>query len=332
MKRFAVLGLFLLAAATAPSAQEPRTLVVTSSNNAAGNQLLVYDATGALVQTAATNGLGGVSGNAGGIGASEQLVAVVNFGSQSVSVFDIVSTGLQLRQVISTLSAPVSVAFDKDHLYVLGTTSVESHRIHGTEVEVAADGSAALIVGDGSSAQVGVVADRLLISEKSNIVETVALRAGAVSGITESVPLPAGSDTPLGLATRGENGYVTIAHSDEVALVKNGQTVALTGSGTQHAPCWVTLVGQFLFSSNTPSRSISRYVVTGTQVVLDLDVVATTAGGPSDIASSGRMLAVLDSGAQTHLTQFSVDEDGNLQQVAVSVLNKGANGVAIIQR
>jgi hypothetical protein len=44
------------------------------------------------------------------------------------------------------------------------------------------------------------------------------------------------------------------------------------------------------------------------------------------------MLAVLDSGAQTHLTQFSVDEDGNLQQVAVSVLNKGANGVAIIQR
>ena len=73
-------------------------------------------------------------------------------------------------------------------------------------------------------------------------------------------------------------------------------------------------------------------MVTGTQVALDSDVVATTAGGPSDIASSGRMLAVLDSGAQTHLTQFSVDEDGNLQQAAVSVLNKGANGVAIIQR
>jgi hypothetical protein len=284
------------------------------------------------VQTAATNGLGGVSGNAGGIAASADQVAVVNFTSQSASVFDIGRSGLQLRQVISTLSPPVSVAFGKDHLYVLGTTSVESHGIHGHDVDVAADGSAALSVGDGSAAQVGVVADRLLITEKSNTVETVSLRAGAVSGAAESVPLPAGSDTPLGLATRGANGYVTIAHSDKVALVKNGETIAVTGSGTQHAPCWATLVGQFLFTSNTASRSISRYVVGGHQIVLDAEVVAATAGGPSDIASSGRIVAVLDSGLQVHLTQFAVDEDGNLQPLAVSVLNKGVNGVAVIRR
>jgi hypothetical protein len=328
----AVLGALVLVAAAALAAHEPATLVVTSSNNALGNQLLVYDGAGALVQTAATNGLGGVSGNAGGIAASADQVAVVNFTSQSVSVFDIGRSGLQLRQVISTLSPPVSVAFGKDHLYVLGTTSVESHGIHGHDVDVAADGSAALSVGDGSAAQVGVVADRLLITEKSNAVETVSLRGGAVSGAAESVSLPAGSDTPLGLATRGANGYVTIAHSDKVALVKNGETIAVTGSGTQHAPCWATLVGQFLFTSNTASRSISRYVVGGHQIVLDAEVVAATAGGPSDIASSGRIVAVLDSGPQVHLTQFAVDEDGNLQPLAVSVLNKGVNGVAVIQR
>jgi len=41
---------------------------------------------------------------------------------------------------------------------------------------------------------------------------------------------------------------------------------------------------------------------------------------------------VLDGGTQAHLTQFAVDEDGNLQQLAVSVLNRGANGVAVIRR
>ena len=332
MKRLLVVGVLPFITAAAVAAHEPSRLVVTSSNNPLGNQLLVYDAAGALVQTAATSGLGGVSGNAGGIAASEQLVAVVNFRSQSVSVFDITRTGMQLRDVLPTLSRPVSVAFGKDHLYVLGTAFVESHRIAGQQVDASVDGSAALRLGDGSAAQVGVVADRLLITEKNNVVETVALRGGAISGPTEEVPLPAGSETPLGLATRGANGYVTIAHSDAVALVKNGATLALTGSGAQHAPCWATLVGQFLFTSNTPSRSISRFVVTGSQLVLDAEVVATTAGGPTDIASAGRIIAVLDGSAQAHLTQFSVDKDGNLQPLASSTLSGGANGVAIIER
>ena len=44
------------------------------------------------------------------------------------------------------------------------------------------------------------------------------------------------------------------------------------------------------------------------------------------------MLAVFDGGAQTHLTQFAVDEDDSLHRIAVSVLNEDANGTAIIQR
>jgi 6-phosphogluconolactonase (cycloisomerase 2 family) len=134
------------------------------------------------------------------------------------------------------------------------------------------------------------------------------------------------------LTTRGANGYVTIAHSDEVALIKHGELIALTGSGTQHAPCWLTLVDQFLYSSNSPSHSISRYVVTGTQVVLDAAVAATTAGAPTDIASSAHLMAVLDGGAQTHLTQFSVDGDGDLHQTATTIVSNGANGVVVIQR
>jgi len=313
-----------------PALAGPATLVITSSNNALGNQLLVYDTSGALLQTAATGGLGGVSGNAGGIAASQDSVAVVNFGSQSVSIFDIVGSSVQLRQVVTTLSSPVSVAFGKNHLYVLGTVFVESHRIDGHDVDGVADGFSPLRQGDGSAAQVGVVADQLLITEKSNAVEVVNLRGGAVSGPAVEVAIPGGSDTPLGLTTRGADGYVTIAHSDEVGLVKHGDLIALTGSGTEHAPCWLTLVDQFLYSSNSPSHSISRYVVTGTQMVLDAAVAATTAGAPTDIASAAHLIAVLDGGAQTHLTQFSVDSDGGLHLTATTVVSKGANGVVVI--
>jgi len=310
----------------------PRTIVVTSSNSAAGNQLLVYDGSGALTQALPTGGLGGVSGNAGGIAVTADSVAVVNFQSESISIFDVTDGGAQFRETIPTLSKPVSVAFGKDHLYVLGLTTVESHRLVGRDVDAASDGSAALFVGDGSAAQVGALPDALLITEKSNAVEIVGLRAGAVAGSPTPVEIPASSDTPLGLVTRGANGYVTIAHSDEIGLVKNGALVALTGSGTQHAPCWLALVGAYLYSSNSPSHSVSRYVVSGSIVTLDEGIVAATAGAPTDIAAAGRSVAVLDGGAETHLTQFDVDDAGDLHQRALTVVVHGANGIGVIER
>jgi hypothetical protein len=144
------------AAAPITAAQSRNTLVVTSSNNTAGNSLLAFDSTGALVQTITTGGLGGVSGNAGGIAAAGQLVAVVNFGSQSVSIFELTHEGFALTDLITTISPPVSVAFGHGHLYVLGTATVESHQLHGRNVAAAIDGSATLLRADGSAAQVGL--------------------------------------------------------------------------------------------------------------------------------------------------------------------------------
>jgi len=330
---FVVIVVAMLAAAATPIAAVPahNTLVVTSSNDATGNSLLAFDSTGALVQALPTGGLGGVSGNAGGIATEGRLVAVVNFGSQSVSLFELRPDGFALTDSVTTLTPPVSVAFGEGHLYVLGTASIESHKLRGHAVDSATDGAATLLHADGSAAQVGVVGDQLLITEKSNIVEVVGIQGGSIVGTPAEVQIPAGSDTPFGLTTRGTAGYVTIAHSDEVGLVKAGELTALVGSGSQHSPCWLALVGQYLYSSNSPSHSISRYVVTGTRIILDADVVATTAGAPTDIGASDRVVGVLDGGAQTHLTQFAVDDDGNLQQMAVSVVNAGANGVVVLE-
>ena len=135
------------------------------------------------------------------------------------------ATGFDFRQGVTTVSSPVSVAFGKDHLYILGTTTVESHRIDGAGIDAVADGVITLLRADGSAAQVGVVGDQLVISEKSGAIEVADVRGGAVVGPAVAVSIPADSDTPFGLVTRGSNGYVTIAHSDEISLIKNGQLV-----------------------------------------------------------------------------------------------------------
>ncbi len=330
-------GMLIVGAVTIRAEHDSRPLVVTSTN-ASENQLQVYDTAGRLVQTIATGGQGGVSGNAGGIATDERTIAVVNFGSGSVSLFERDDTRFALTQVFATVTAPVSVAFGKDHLYVLGAATVESHRIRQGAADPTPDGVVSLLHADGSAAQVGVTGDQLIISEKSNAVGVAALIGGAVVGAAAAVPLPAGTDTPFGLVTRGANAYVTIAHSDEISLVKRGQVIAVTATGTpggagQHAPCWIKLLGPYLYTANSPSHSLSRLVATGTNIILEEPVAARTIGAPTDIAAADGVVAVIDSlDGAARLSQFAVDEDGALTLVARTVVSSQSNGVVIVTR
>jgi hypothetical protein len=335
MKIFPFIGAFaFLAGATAGMTAQDfsgQDLVVTASN-APTNQLLVYKTTGKLVQTVATGGEGGVSGNAGGIAASPCRLAVVNFGSQNVSIFERKAGGFELKQLVAAVSSPVSVAFGHDHLYILGVTHVESHRIYPYGVDANPDGDVLLVKADGSAAQVGVIETQLIISEKSNVIESVDLKAdGAVKGSATAVMnIPSNVNAPFGLVTRDDDAYVTIAHANEISLVRNDTVVTVTGSGTQHAPCWVTLDGPFLFSANSPSMSISRYLVYGKKIVQDAAVAATLNGDPTDIDYHAGLVAVIDSnGTVSHLSIFKVDGDGNLTLKASSTLSS-ANGVAVV--
>jgi hypothetical protein len=326
----------LLLGSTAPAAAADEEALIVTASNLATNQLLVFSPAGALLQTVPTQGQGGVGGNAGGVATHHGRVAVVNFGSSNVSVFvrGEGPAGFRLEKVVPTHGSPVSVAFGEDHLYVLTTTQVESHAIGQGGVTASADGVTQLLHADGTAAQVGVIHGELVITEKSNVIETVNLDArGAVSGAASPVArLPANIDTPLGLATRGNEAYVTIAHADETSLVRNNTVLATTGSGTQHAPCWLALEGPFLYSANSPSKSVSRYAVYGQHIVQDAAVVAQFTGGPTDIAVRGGLAAVIDSaGTQSRVSVFDVDQDGNLTLRSVATLNGTAtNGVAIV--
>jgi hypothetical protein len=326
----------LTAGAAAPGAQVDGTVIVTSSNTA-DNHLRVYDTAGTLIQEVPTLGQGGAGGNAGGIATTNGIVAVVNFGSQTVSLFARGEEGFDLRQTVPTNSQPVSVAFGKTHLYVLGTTTVESHRIGPDGVEAPADGTAGLLIADGSAAQVGVAGDELIVTEKSGAIERVQLREGAVFGTPVAVALLEGqSNTPFGLTTRGSNAYVTFAGSDTVGVVKNDRQTAFAATGIpggsgQHAPCWIAVVGPYLFTTNSPSHSVSRLVAGGANILLDDPVAAQTTGAPIDVAAEGDLLALVETGGGASLlTQFRIDEDGNLTRTVSTPIASVANGIAIV--
>ncbi len=329
----AALALFAGVAAHAGNTDGP--LVVTASN-ATTNQLLVFDTTGHLLKTIATQGQGGVSGNAGGIAVSHGRLAVVNYGSSNVSVFGRDEGGnyFHLERVIPTLGSPVSVAFGAGHLYVLTGTHVESHAIDGGSVRTTADGSTQLLHADGTAGQVGVIRGQLIVTEKSNAIESVVLDArGAVAGPATAVAgIPANVNVPLGLVARGDEAYVTIAHANEISLVRNDAVLTITGSGTQNAPCWLTLAGPFLYSANSPSMSISRYAVYGQQIVQDAAVAASFNGKPTDVDYHAGLLASIDSdGTVSHVSVFNVDEDGNLTLKSTATVNVATlNGVVVV--
>jgi hypothetical protein len=331
------LSLIIAGAAAAQGGSDDQHALIVTASNTANNQLLVYNPLGTLLKQIPTQGQGGAGGNSGGISQNRDLLAVVNFGSSNVSIFakDTEHMDLRFERLIPTAASPLSVAFGHGHLYILSTTHVESHRIDGSGVSAGADGSAALVVADGSAAQVGALPDQLIISEKSNAIETVNLDSrGAVSGTATLVAnIPANVNAPFGLATRGNDAYVTIAHANEISLVRNDSVLKVTGSGTQNAPCWVALDGPFLFSANSPSHSVSRYAVYGQQIIQDAAIVATFNGNPTDIAYRSGLAAVVDGdGTISHVSVFGVDEDGKFTLKGVATVNNPAtNGIAIIR-
>jgi hypothetical protein len=309
-----------------------KTFVVTASNTPK-NQLLVYSSGGQLLQTLQTNGAGGASGNAGGIAKRGDMLAVVNYGSNSVSIFRFEWYHFKLDVTIPVVENPVSVAFGKHHLYVLGAKHVESFPIYFDAIARSADGIAPLYLADGSAAQVGVLPHELIVTEKNNAIETVPLEDGAVTGSASLVAgIPANVNAPFGLITRGNDAYVTIAHADEISLVRNDTVLTITPSMTQHAPCWLALEGPFLYSSNSPSQTVSRYAVYGQKIVQDQAVAAAFNGATTDIDAKHGLLAVIDgAGSISHLSIFSVDEDGNLTLLNVETINSAANGVVLVE-
>jgi hypothetical protein len=324
-----------------------QTLVVTMTNDPTANQIHVYDAQShVLLQTLSTHGQGGVGGNARGIRQYDgRLVAVVNNGSNSVALFRRDGNVLKFDKVVSTTSAPVSVDFGNDHLYVAGATTVDSFVLHQNSVEWL-DGTTDLALAGGgvppagSTAQVGVIGERqLLVTLKTDpnpgTVDIIALDRGRVSeSAPTAVSAPAGTLTPFGFAPYPDGtALITLAHSNQDGLFRDGSFTSVIAAG-QAASCWMTRAGKYVFVANTGSRSISRLIGTGTSVFVDGQIAAQIpTGAPADIDADSGVLGVIDHGAgQSHLSVFTYNRFGELAATGatITVGAPDANGVAIL--
>jgi hypothetical protein len=335
--------------ATVHADSQDRTLAVVMTNDPAKNAIQVYDAaTHALLQTALTNGQGGAGGNARGVRQLDgEIFAAVNAGSNTVAVFRRNGNSLTFEQLVVTSSAPESIDFGNDHMYVAGAHTVDSfelknHRIGGR------DGSALLQLADGSvppsgsTAQVGVLdARHVLVTLKTDptpgTVDVVALDAdGAVRDTLEHVvSAPDGTLTPFGFATYSDGtAVITLAHSSQDGLFKNGAFVTEITPG-QAAPCWMTRAGKYLFTANTGSKTITRLIGTGSNVFVDAQIAAPilTGGAPADIDTDRGVLGVIDHGGnQSHLSLFTYSVTGDLTALGAPITLgvPNANGVAIM--
>jgi hypothetical protein len=340
-----------MAAAIHVKAGSSSTLVVTMTNDPTANKILVLDAaTRTVVQTLSTNGKGGVSGNARGIKEyGSQLLAAVNYGSGTVAVFRRTGNGLIFEQLVVPSSAPVSIDFANDHMYVAGTTTVDSFRLVGSHVG-ALDGTAPLTLAGGgvppagATAQVGAADARtLLVTIKTDpipgTIDVIRLSDGAVTDTVQAVSAPAGTLAPFGFSVYPDGtAIITLAHSGHDGLFRDSAFKTIANSGGQAGNCWTTRVGKYVFIVNTGSQTITRVAGTGNNIFIDNAVAANvvTGGSPTDTDAAAHYLAVIDhtsgTGATSHVSLFTYNEFGELT-ASGSPVNLGvpnANGMAIM--
>ncbi|CAM3683103.1 hypothetical protein [Roseateles saccharophilus] len=323
------------------------TLLVTSTNNATANNVVVFrlDTSGApalsYVTSLATGGAGGAGGNAGLVQFHDGLGAVANHGSNSVTQLiregDFVYVGKSIG-LAPGCTGPVSVALKHEHLYAVGANCAEAHAWPSGKL----DGSAVALP-DASSAQIVAGRSWAAVTMKSGSVTQLPLtRQGGLSGTASMVALPAGAnDTPLGAAFWGDVLGFNPAHSpNSLALVDRDRMVYPIAGPTPafpngNAPCWLVKgPGNLWYSGNTPAHAISIFFSDGMGGAFYKSVPLP--GAPTDltISADGKWLAAIYTAADGgHIAVFSIDAYGDLRPAATTgaIGVPSFNGVAFSQ-
>lgn len=308
------------------------TLVLTSTNNSSGNEVVVFklnpgtSPTLTEVGTLPTGGNGGASGNAGAVQFNGFFGAVVNYGSNNFTRLVRHDDSIQLAGNVALAPncvQPVSVALQQGHAFVLGANCAESHILPSGHV----DGVVSL--SDNSGAQIAVGETWAAVTLKSGSVLQLPLsRDGGLSGSSTSVTLPAdANNTPLGAAFWGDLLGFDPAHSaDSLALVdKSGDVFPILGPQPAYptnAPCWLAKgPGNVWYAGNSPGEAISIFFTDSQGGVFYKSV--SLPGTPTDVAVSPdfKWLSVIytaSDGSGGRVAVFSIDSYGDLTLAATS--------------
>lgn len=327
-----VLAATVLTSAVAAVGQPERSiLVLTSTNSASGNAALVFRLnTGgtpslSLEQTLPTGGTGGASTNAGILQFRNDLGAVANYGSNTVSQLARYHNSISIARTIGLASEcvkPDSVALTENHLFVVGANCAETHAwpwgyTDGPVVSLSDPSAAQIAVGESWAA---------VTLSSGSLLQLPLSEDGRLDGTSNAATLPSNADnTPLGEAFWGNILGFTPAHSpDSFAVVDKNLNVSPiagpTPSYPTNAPCWVAKGPLSVwYTGNSPGQAISEFFTDNQGGAFYKSV--PLAGSPSDITVSRdqKWLAVIyATGGQAYVAVFSIGEHGDLTPVATS--------------
>ena len=344
----AMLTLFFLTVASAMAADHHDIFVMTSTNNASGNQVEVFRLTTehtpslTLVKSLPTGGNGGAGGNAGAVQFHGFYGAVVNYGSNNLTRLVRTANSIAIDGTVAlapNCTQPVSIALTDSHAFVLGANCAESHSWPWGHVD-----GGVVSLSDNSGAQIVSGQTWAALTLKSGSVLQLPLeRDGALTGASSTVTLPSdANDTPLGAAFWGDTLAFNPAHSpDSFALVdKAGDVFPVLGPQPAYptnAPCWLAKgPGNVWFTGNSPGQAVSIFFSDSQGGAFYKSVAVS--GTPTDVSVSpdNKWLAVIytaSDGSGGRIDVFSIDWYGDISLAATSpaIGVPSFNGVAISQ-
>lgn len=359
----ALTALALAAGAAAPahaSRVEGHGHLFTSTNDLAGNAVLVYerDAAGvlALVQTASTGGAGTGAGlgsqGAVTLSGDRQYLFVVNAGSATVSTFHLARTGLQLvSTVASGGNAPLSVAEHAGVVYVLnsgaGARLAGFHNVDGQLQPIAgADYTLSDDTIDTGPAEVQFdpLGRTVMVTEKNtSLLDTWRATPDGTLGAIASTA--SAGQTPFGFVFDAA-GHAVVSEAMGGAQGSGASSYRFAGDAPQAprvvtaslatgqmAACWAAITpdGRLAFTANAGSGSISSFAVDsrGALTLQQATAEAVDGSHPIDMAvsPSGRRLFVLNTGNGT-VASFAVGVNGRLHPLSTIGVVTSAAGLA----
>jgi 6-phosphogluconolactonase (cycloisomerase 2 family) len=361
----AAVGLFAgPASAATPSGGPPSGghAVFVETDDPAGNSVVAYrqNADGTLTQsrTYPTGGNGGILQNSvvdhtaseGAVtyDARHQLLYVVNAGSDTVSVFGVHGSALDLHQVVpSGGSFPASIAVHDNIVYVLNGHdggSIQGYVVVAgflvripawtrplgldpTKLDFTQSPGQIVFTPDGR---------KLVVSTKANgndidVFAVDPIRGPSaqpiVTNLPGTVPFAFAFDSYGHLAV-AETGVSTVA---TFAVNADGTLTGLADTPTgQKGTCWVVSRGDQLFATNPGSASVTTLRTDAAGVASLVANAATDAGTVDPVVSADGRFLYVETGAAGVVDEFRIATDGTLTRIgSVTVPDAvGAEGIA----
>ena len=335
--------------------------VYVLSNQASGNEVLVYNRS--LNGSLSAAGSFSTTGNGTGAGLGSQgsvilhdlegysYLIAVNAGSNDITVFRLDGPGLtQIDKVSSHGTTPISVTAHENLVYVLnagGSGNISGFRLtQDGRLSDLQNSTRALSDDNAGPAQIQFNNDgtQLVVTEKNtNRISTYSVDDHGNPG--NAISHSAVGITPFGFDFDNHNDLiVTDAFGGAAAqsavtsfnLSNTGNLSLVDGpKGTnQTSACWLAITnnGRYCYATNTGSASITGYSIhDGALTLLNADgVTAVTGTTPIDVSLSRNSKFLYNVNSSSHsITFFRVNEDGSLNAIGnVNGLPQGAGGIA----